>query len=430
MISISKLLLASCYTLALFGTAMAEEPEPFRRDELEGRNFEYEDMSFLHRFSYRFRPGWSDEWQNRPEGFRITSGSVTTDEMYVVSELRKHFDFGDRVFGELRYLRNEDFDSRYDRFLTGLGLKFLDNWAFGLYSDIVAEKENVDLQFELSWQEAAAQTLTSDDIVHEDKDRFRLAFIVVDRFFNQKTDEGHYNKRPYTVFAEYHYVPQPKSFMYAWFNWSPELKLALEQEASTYRYQQMAAGARVKVPVAEKTALYFSARHESGERELSTFSPQPDIAPQKFPVHDIDRSSNIFDVEFTHDLTPTMQLWGGARYMYLSETNSVASHEQSEGELLRREPIIFSGVLLQLSDSVVFWPGVYLDFLNNQDSITPADEDPDTDDDAKSSAVVGKVGLPIEYHLPKHKAKILIDPTLEFPRRIFGGLNVQVQFEF
>lgn len=63
---------------------LIREPKPFRRDEgqILGRDFEFTTTGFLDRFSYRFRPQWNEQWRANPQAYRITAGSVRSDELY------------------------------------------------------------------------------------------------------------------------------------------------------------------------------------------------------------------------------------------------------------------------------------------------------------------------------------------------------------
>ena len=123
------------------------EPEPFRREEQDDRSFDYDKQSFIDRFSYRFDLNSYREWEKYREGFRISAGSISSDEMYVASQFQKKWFLDDWLFTTLRYRRDEDFDSRFDRVLLGVGLQGFAHCSFTTLADVVQEKEDIDLHF-------------------------------------------------------------------------------------------------------------------------------------------------------------------------------------------------------------------------------------------------------------------------------------------
>ena len=285
---------------------------------------------------------------------------------------------------------------------------------FGVYSDIVAEKENVDLQFEAEWRESPeAQT---EKRYKKEGNRFRTAFILTDHFFNQKSRDGEYTSNPYTFFAEGRYIPKEGSSISSWINFNPRTRLEFFEDEFSFIYRQFTGGARVKLPILYNTNLYITLKAEEGLRKREALSEGFTTA------RDMRRYNEIFEAEITQDLNHEFQVWGGARYFRLLEKDRISSALKQEGELLRREPIIYSGILWKIEENIFFWPGIFISFLDNKNTSTvDAQEE-------KTSDTIGKIDLPIEYQLSNHEAKFVFNPTFQFPRDFFGGFNVQVQF--
>ena len=118
-------------------------PQPFRGDELEGRQFSFGEYSFLHRISYRPRSEWLANWHN---GFIGSIGSVTSREFYSLMNLQKNISLSESLEFELRSERGEDFDSRFERTQIGLGYRFNPEWSLSALSGLSADKIHEDLQ--------------------------------------------------------------------------------------------------------------------------------------------------------------------------------------------------------------------------------------------------------------------------------------------
>ena len=392
------------------------EPEPFRREEQDDRSFDYDKQSFIDRFSYRFDLNSYREWEKYREGFRISAGSISSDEMYVASQFQKKWFLDDWLFTTLRYRRDEDFDSRFDRVLLGVGLQGFAHWSFTTLADVVQEKEDIDLHFELGWQEQPRKPGQQYDETQGIGSRVRLALVLADRFFNGKNDEGFYSTKPVTVFAEGVHAFGLSSFVHFWANYNSKLSLTLHEDDSEFRYEQISGGARVDLALSEQLRLHLRLREEQGEQNRNG-------NPELTSVQDFDRESMIAEVQLDFQISEQISTWLGARYFFLDEDDQRINRLPKEREITRYESMGHTGVKWRISERLKFSPGVYLNYVDVTDEfpLNPQNSREDKE-------LTGKFTFPVEIAFPYHDGRFIFQPTLEFPGHIFGGLNVQVQF--
>lgn len=397
--------------LAPGGSAEAQrigtpDPEPFRRrGEIEGRDFEYNEESFLHRFSYRFRPARAQDWLQTREGFRGVAGSVRSDEFYVFEELRKTFPLSERQYFLFRHKRDEDFDDRYDRTQVGLGTRLGSHWYANLLAEVVGEKEEVDPQLELVYSDSRGSG-------------FRLAFLPVDFTANSKSDEDRYATKPYTYFIEGLWRDGDGFELGAWANLNPHLRLDRQTREFDFTYDQYAGEVHARLGLGDTWDLRLTIGGEAGERDRRQQNPG---APDE---RRLTRFNGYGTVEAERTLQDDIDVWFGARYFYLDERDRRPREPLLDREITRREAMIFGGVSWQLSERLLMWPGLYIDFINNNDRF-PFDPAESENDDG----FVGKLNFPFEVRL-WNNATITGGVGLLVHRLKFGGASMQLQVPF
>jgi hypothetical protein len=383
---------------------LVREPDPFRRDDeqINGRNFEYTTTGFLNRFSYRFRPGWNNAWLDDPEGYRITAGSVRSRDLYVVHFLNKSIQFDETFTGHIRHRKDEDFDGRYDRTLVGMSVAIGDGWSIGALGDIVATKEDIDIQIELSWK-------------GDPGNRFRLAFVAVDHFFNEKQDDLHYRKKPYTLFAEAHRKLSNGTRIGGSVNWNPKLELVNEDEGRNFQYHQFFVETYAGIPLTNTLGLILSAKGEVGKRK-NMFNTHENRSDSVF-----NRDNVYLDAQGTYSINPSLSSWIGARYFFLNERNSLIQ-EDNTITVRRAEPMIHAGIEWNIAERWAFWPGLYLTAIDDLDQSLDRKEE-------REKSLHTRLTFPLEYAFSEF-AHGTINPTLRAPGGPFGGLNIQFQILF
>lgn len=396
------------------------EPEPFRLEENYERDFKLDDQSFVDRFSYRFNPDSQLRWnQKGGQGFRITSGSVSNDETYTVAQLNKRWFFEDFIFGEIRHRRDEDYDSRYERTLFGTGIKFSNHYTISILGDVQAKKQNIDLHLEFSWYENKNDNnLRNIDIEKLSDsnqyagDRIRLALILTDNFYNDKSDEGNYLDKPKTLFAEWFNFYSKKSFTHIWINYNLETKYQNLLASSTLDYKQIRFGTNSLLHFTNKFALYFKLQYEATDRKQ--------VSEQNFNNFNRDHTNLTFEFRYEDKLKNLYFL--GTHYVYFDEKNINTNTSEAVNFHDRNDFIFYTGFRHNITDKLRFRPTLYFNNVNLQNLNTNSSTINTADD------LTGRIALPFEYFLKKYSATLSIIPTLEWPGSPFGGLNVQVQF--
>lgn len=398
----SLFLLANATFLNHASIVSAEEPQPFRRDVVDGRDFEYNDQSFIHRFSYRYRPGWQRQWDYEQQGFIITAGSTRSDELYITNQLLKDIPFNERFFGSIRYQRNEDFDSRYDRLLTGMGINLSDQWSAGLVATILERKENIDQQWELRWD-------------NQEGDRFRFALVLANLLYNEKVDDdSEYTKRPITYFMDGRIQGEGEKSLYTWINWTPNAQIEFPEQSKQFDYDQIEGGIRTWLPLSETWGLQTGLEGQTGNRNTRALSPQFKDA------QNLDRKHFSVLAELSNKFTPATEIFAGMRYFFLSENYDKISNPSESGELKRREPMPYTGVVFNVTDNFIIWPTLYTSILNNKNYDPKKPEER-----SESKRVLGKLTIPLEYRFSERASATFNTSFQNTSRGPFGGWNVQ-----
>ena len=378
-----------------------------RGDEIDGRDYDLKDDAFMQRFSYRFLPERERAWFDDPSGFRGTYGSVSSDEFYVFQEFRQRVRIHDGLYFALRHVRKEDLDTRYDRTLTGLGVKFENGLDLAAYAEMFAVKEGIDVQFE-----ARYRCLGGSDA--------RIAFVLVDAP-SEKSDEFDDERAPFTLFLDGTLRLPGGGHIYGWANFNTHFRRQLKLEGFDWTYSQEMAGARITVPLFEAWRVSGSVRGEVGDRTRRIVDPTlaaPEIE-QRFS-----RRGLIADVEVERRFSRTLDAWAGFRYVRLKERDYRPEDITETSRLRRREFLLHAGVKLQIRDYLSFWPGIYFDVIDNRESFiaNPVRRERDEDE------IEAKLNLPFTWHIGE--ATLTLNPTLMLSDPSFGGGNVQVEFPF
>jgi len=387
-------------------TLRAWDPEPFRRDdELVGRDFEYSELTFLHHFTYRYRPALNRAWRRERQGFRTTVGSVRSDEFYVLEELRKRFQLNDRLLFDFRQKIDEDFDGRYDRTLTGFGCRLNRGWTATVMGDFVGEKENIDAHLELGWLDAGNREV-------------QFAVVLPDAVFNRKTEEMEYTDRPLTFFAGGRCLAGSGIEIGAWVNVNPALELAVPADELIFSYDQVAAGGEVLLPLGEAWLLILDAGVEEGSRDW-VVSGEQGLTERHFK-----REHRRLGVTFERPPGGRLGGWFGARYFGLTEDDHRPQEAELTGESTREEKMLHAGLTWRLRDDLLLWPGLYLNFVDNEEDFPLNPDLQDTED-----GLFAKVALPLEFSFGEG-ASVTINQTFRFDEARSGGTDVQVIIPF
>lgn len=395
--------------LFVLETTRAQEPNPLRREDvIDGRDFEYNEISFLHRFTYRPRTDLQWAWIRDPSGFRVTAGSVRSDELYLDLLLRKRWALDERFFFEFRQEVAEDFDGNFARTIAGAGLNLGLGWSAAVLAELDGTKENIDTHLELTWNGGTGR-------------RLRIAAVAPDTSFNEKTKANEeYSRNPYTIFLEGLWTTEAGVSGQGWVNWNTTTRLDRPGEGYDFTYRALQGGVRALVPW-RQWKFTAEGRFERGrnERIPIDFANATDVQQRQ-----ISRRHAEARLELNREISEHWDGWVGYRYFHWLERERRPQDLTNDRRITRRESMLYAGVTWRIRDHIVFWPGLYLDFVDNRETydFNPARNDPE-------DGLVAKLALPIEI-LFKKGARLTINPTIRLDEFKFGGGNLQLQVPF
>lgn len=381
------------------------EPQPFRRDAVDGRQFDYNAESFLHRFTFEPVPGLSSEATPPRDGIYGTAGSTRSDELYTRQEIQLTADFDGPTYFRYRYRRFEDFDGRYDSNLIGLGSELGQGSGVtaSLYGDVEGAKENVDLHGELAWDGG-------------DGDHLRAVVVAPDFIFNDKQGDAEYGRYPFTYYLAGGYR-LGEAQLYGFANYNDNTRLHDHVDNFTYRYQQGRAGLGVEVPFADAWEAGLEVEGLYTTRELD------DRGDSVHPEQRLRRRHTQVTGELRYAYSARTAFWGGVRYFRLVERERRPGDGERVDRHDRLERMAYAGVTRRLSERLQLAPGV---FINHAD--IRAREDGERDDE---SGFYAKLTLPLQVTVNQSTGGyVALNPTARLHRAAFGGGNVQVYLPF
>ena len=239
--------------VCLWGVAPGEAAAIFRFDEIDRRDFEYNDEYFLNLFSFRQRltHRWSS--QDASLAYDITAGSIRSDELYLEQRARLRLPITNELSAEFRYEEWEDYDARYQRTEVELVLRLFrpalrpalwddpghvpppDGLFVGGLGTLDADKEFADIGATVGYAERAWGV--------------RLDVWLADFFFNGKNAlNAEYDTAPITYrVSGFVDLWQGDLQLSAWTAYDAPLRLSLpERQQLDYRYEQVQFGLQAR----------------------------------------------------------------------------------------------------------------------------------------------------------------------------------------
>lgn len=311
-----RLILLGAILSALFGGVAAAQQEgaTFRFDELDPRDFEYNDEYFINVLNYTQRITHRWKYEDAALGYSITAGSLRNDELYLDQRAKVRLPFSNFLTAEYRYVEWEDYDSRFQRhevealvrlFREDFSLPLLETTgrtpsADGLFIGgqgvLDADKEFADLGFVAGYRNRV----------------FGLRFdaLTPDFFYNQKNRErAEYTSDPYTLRATgWLNLLGGDLQLEAWYNHELPLRLVLPERngGTVFRYRQVRAG--FKARWTPRYDLRFDLRIRAERTRKRRRAQDPDPIPEEAPLsYRLNREAFRLNVQSEFDVAP---LWG------------------------------------------------------------------------------------------------------------------------
>ncbi|TVR42277.1 MAG: hypothetical protein EA402_11965 [Planctomycetota bacterium] len=391
-----------------------DHPEPFRRERLLGRDFDYNAESFINRLSFEPQPFLYQRQQRQVDrGIDGTAGSTRGAELYVRSALRLRADTREPLFIFAEHHRREDDDGRYDSFLIGGGWRFGD-MEVSLAGDVQAAKENVDLQLRFDYRP------------EDGSSRLTLTLIAVDQPFNEKQDGGLYETSPYTVhlFAEQYLFHDLWLQAFAAVNTPMRLEQGIEEDWYILSDdQQVSGGLGMSWQPAGSWRAQWALSGRYGTRHTWASADAPSIGLP--PQQRLRRWQGQFVAELIYSCQDTrQQSWLGWRSLLWHEYDRRPPGVEGGSEQTREEHTLIIGhrrPLYRRFDLAV------TTFLAYHEVIL----DRDDDDDKRDYGFYGKLAPVIEYRLRRDAGGVVsLSPNFRLHRAAFGGGNIQLSVPF
>ncbi len=384
------------------------EPTPFRRDQLDGRPFAYDGMSFLHRLSYQPMP-YLGRLQPVPDKvLQGTTGSISRNEFYTRIEATAHIPLDGPFFSGYRFRRDEDFDGRFDWNLIGLGLE-LGQWRLSYWGDVVAEKDAIDTHIDLSWTDPG-------------RSMFRFVWVMPDMIFNRKSETAVYEPRPYTLFlrGERWLTERVALKGFAQVNNRTVLRDTVAGVKTKNRAQS--GGGSVEVRVSEDVSVEVYAEGLRGSRlRQGVLSPLQDD-------FDFDRFYRSATTEVRWRDAGGHSQWAGFRYLVFQETWEGLSGPAPDSEEDRREATLYWGREIPMQGALTFVPSLFLGYHQIEQSGVRAGRN---GEDWSTADFYGKFAPAWRWTLREETgAHLTLLVSARLHRPAFGGGNVQVVFPF
>ena len=392
-------LMFSAQALAAFSQDLRMEPQPFRQAQvLEGREFDYNAESFLHRSS--FAPGTPVTPDVIPKDrLTGTGGSTRSKELFFDVAIQTSYEFSETLDFQYRFRRTEDYDGRYDRNLVGVGFAGEGGAHFRLMADVEGDKSRTDLQPELTWE-------------HPDGHQLKAALVLSDALFNSKQSENEFRRNPRTWFLAGRWQATPNHSFRGYLNVTPETELQINADNTLFRDRNGRVGAGWDWDMDDGRHWQWIAEAEGTDRsERFLGDSEDDEMTRRFWRSRAEYRAPVLGMNYRV----------GGQAMFLREKGEFigANRELTD----RKEWMGFSGIDLRLNPRWSFTPTVYGSVIEGES--VNFDDEPGEEENL--NGFYAKLTLPFNWR-PEGAtgASITLNPTFRLHRAAFGGGNLQM----
>ena len=136
--------------------------------------------------------------------------------------------------------------------------------------------------------------------------------------------------------------------------------------------------------------MLLSVGGQTGGRSLG-------IVDSDHAASELERKNAVATFEIQRGHSDALKSYYGYNYFFLSEAGHYPNVLPQGGSLKRREHMIYGGVIWQATSHIGFSPGIYLDYIDNQNPPDDEDEDNEIDSEEHVQDLIGKLAFPFEY---------------------------------
>lgn len=373
----------------------------FRNDEIDPRDFTFNDEYFLNLQSYQYWPDWEEKWDASDSGYRITVGSVRSDEFFLHQEAKLHLDITEHFRFHYDLLQHEDFDTRYLRQRPTLVFPFhekLTAYAFGEGSQL---KQDNDIGVGAVFHPAARHW-------------WEVQYTATD-FNEQKGKMGRHFNGSTHAFMLKNRVPLTEDLLVGGsLEMQEPLTLIDPADDLRFRFRKSLYSAFIEWRTHEEN---FLALHLSGEDS----GKQNRYSDPATVDRNLNRNAFRSTLEYRFPLEAPIEAdWrAGFDYFYFRE-HVFLPEGGGESERLRRyEYTVFAGLSCPISAKCHFRPMLFIDYVSHN-RLFP--ENVGRND--RYNGIQSKLSGAFEFRLTK-TARLIINPNLDLDEMNWGGGNVQ-----
>ena len=400
-LAVSLVLAGSAPTMAAFTQDLRMEPQPFRQAQvLDGREFDYNAESFIHRAS--FMPQLPVTASPIPEERLIgTGGSSRSDELFLDIALQTTYQFSEELDIQYRFRRSEDYDGRFDRNLVGLGYTAHPYWNLRIMADLDGDKSQTDLQPELTYR-------------HPNGHQAVAALVFTDMLFNSKQTQDEYLTSPITAYFGGLWEVSDQHRLRAYANVTPETELEI-MEADVFRNEsaRVGIGWDWRMPHGRHWQLIAEAEGTDREQQKAEGAGTDTMTRRYWRTR----------AEYQAPLSDSLSYRTGGQALLLRERGDFIGNNVELTD--RKEWLAFAGISQRLNPEWTFSPTVFATVVEGDSRERNSDTNDEEIDDL--NGVYGKITLPFEWQPQGNNgARITLNPTFRLHTAAFGGGNLQV----
>lgn len=393
------------FVLFLTVSAQAQDMiEVFRGDEIDDRNFRYNESYFLNILSFDHDMALEREWDFVPSGYRGTAGSLHSKGIYLDQDLKLGSAVDERLSFRVHFRQAEDFDSRYERFVFEPEYKLNENWSLTVPLQVMSEKDDLDLGISAIYRAPSIHYL-------------KWSYVGQNALFNSETEGTRkFQRNPGTFAFQGSVEPAPG----AWLKWTIgdtlPLKWEVDDRQFDFEFRRFYYRVLNQIALDTDSDLYFSVWGEQAGKSrnfVSGFDSQDSR---------LNRSVIRFRAEFRERFC-CIQARAGVQYFAARENEHLLNNPAESQFLRRREYSAFLGWSTQYNEKARIGATFFLSDLHNfeklSSSLQTRDDDP-----------ISKLELSFEYDFSP-KAHLAIEPSIQFfGSTPYGGTNVQLVVTF
>jgi hypothetical protein len=374
----------------------------FRDDEIEPRDFSYNNEYFLNIHSYQPAPDWESMWERGERGYLISVGSVRSDEFYLRQELKFHVPISESFGFHFDLLEDEDFDTRFLRNRVAVTFAPHEEWTIYALGEGTSAKEDNDI---------GIGTIHSSDTLG----MWEIQLTAVD-FNEDKGKQGReFRDDAYGLLVRNRISLSENLTLGGGIDYQLPMTLKEPVETLEFRFDKRQYHGWLRWRTGEESSLRLSVNGEVTSKNTQYQNPAPP-SDQK-----LSRNALKSNVEFMwrwerfHDA----RCYLGFQYFHYWERSRFPEQQQDSIKEERDEFTFYGGPSIEVFDQTFFKPTFFLDYVS-RNILIPSDAARND----RYNGFQGKLSFICEFRF-KDTVRLVVHPALDLDKLNWGGGNVQ-----